>query len=280
MPKLPSLADLVGVAGLYAQFSIVDITPERLSFFCSGFFSSDIYCVDCKRMSVFRSPKDEPRPSVHMEGPSPISPFARALLGKPRVYEHENQTIMLDLVCSRNVTHQIKVMFRIAENTMKKIGQYPSIADLQLHQISKYDGVLVEHMRRDFARAIGLNAHGIGIGAFVYLRRIFESLIEEAHQEALKGDGWDDDLFQKSKTDDRIKMLKRHLPDILVSNATIYSILSKGIHALTDDECLEYYATIKMGIELIRDEKIKREQEQLAKKQLSAEIGRIQSKLK
>lgn len=276
---LPSLAELVGVSGLYARFSIADISPERLSIFSLGITPSDLYCIDCKRMSVFRSQIDL-KPVAHMIGHSHMGPFTVSMEDKPKTYKHEHQTAMLDMVCSRDVSHKIKVIFRITENTLTKIGQYPSLADLQLHQISKYDGVLIDQMRRDFARAIGLNAHGIGIGAFVYLRRIFESLIEEAHEESLTGDGWDEGLFQRSRMDDRIKMLKHLLPEILVSNASIYSILSKGIHMLTDEECLEYYTTIKMGIELILDEKIKHEQEQSAKKQLSSEIGRIQSKLK
>jgi hypothetical protein len=37
---------------------------------------------------------------------------------------------------------------------------------------------------REFGKAVGLGAHGVGIGAVVYLRRIIESLIEEAHQTA------------------------------------------------------------------------------------------------
>ena len=36
----------------------------------------------------------------------------------------------------------------------------------------------------------------------------------------------------------------------------MYAILSKGIHALGEDECLQYFETVKIGIEQILDEKI------------------------
>jgi hypothetical protein len=277
--KSLSIVELVAQSGLYKYFEISGIRPDSLMIMLSGFYPSDIYCVDCKSMSVFKGA--EPiAPKMVMVGAPSMGRLVRNLGEIPKEPEHMDQDYTLDLVCSRNFTHRIKAVFRINQNTLTKIGQFPSVADLQLNQLSKYDGVLADNLRKDFGRAIGLNAHGIGIGAFVYLRRIFENLIEEAHQEITKLNDWDEDAYQRAKTDERIKLLKSLLPEILVSNAAIYSILSKGIHILSDDECLEYYDTIKMGIELILDEKIRQQQEDQTKKHLSAEINRIHSKLK
>ena len=68
-------------------------------------------------------------------------------------------------------------------------------------------------------------------------------------------------------------MLKDVLPTFLVNNVSIYSILSKGIHELEEDECLVCFPIIKTGIELILDEKLVESQQkakvQLAKKELS-----------
>jgi len=275
--QFPLLAEIIAQTGLYAQIPISDVAPVLFSLILHG--PSDIYCAGCKRMSVFRAIQTPSKIVTHIESP-PILISLKSPSVKSKELKHEDRDFTLELNCTRFATHRIRVMFRVEQDTLMKIGQYPSVADLQLHQLAKYDGVLAESMRRDFARAIGLNAHGIGIGAFVYLRRIFESLIEESHQAAFAEQGWDDDLFERSKTDERIRLLKHRLPELLVSNAAIYSILSKGIHSLTDDECLEHYATIKLGIELILDEKISHEQTELAKKKLTSEISRIQSKLK
>ena len=278
--KLPTITELVALSGLYKQYEISGIDPDYLLIQLSGFFPSDIYCVDCKSMSVFKG-LEPIIPSIGViTTPSAMWHRVGSPVKAPKEPEHKDQDITLELVCSRNDSHHIKVIFRIYQNTLTKIGQFPSVADLQLNQLSKYDGVLADNLRKDFGRAIGLNAHGIGIGAFVYLRRIFENLIEEARQEAMKLNGWDEEAYQRAKTDERIKLLKTLLPELLVTNAAIYSILSKGIHSLSDDDCLEYYGTIKMGIELILDEKIKRQKEDQVKKQLSSEINRIQSKLK
>jgi len=51
-------------------------------------------------------------------------------------------------------------------------------------------------------------------------------------------------------------LLKAELPEFLVENRKLYGILSKGIHSLTEEECLEYFDVVKAGIELILDEKV------------------------
>ena len=106
-------------------------------------------------------------------------------------------------------------------------------------------------------KAIGLASHGIGIGAFVYLRRIVERLIEDAHKKSKENDNWDEDKYQRAKVTEKIKLLNvAHLPSFLIDNSHLYGILSKGIHELTEDECQKMFDTIMDCIEAILDEKI------------------------
>jgi len=51
-------------------------------------------------------------------------------------------------------------------------------------------------------------------------------------------------------------MVKEHLPEFLVENRSLYAILSKSIHDFGEDECLQYFETVKIGIEQILDKKI------------------------
>ena len=53
---------------------------------------------------------------------------------------------------------------------------------IEENDIKKYRKILGKEKYGEFGRAVGLYTHGIGIGSYVYLRRIFENLIEEAHQ--------------------------------------------------------------------------------------------------
>ena len=73
-------------------------------------------------------------------------------------------------------------MGKLADKTLvlTKVGQYPSLADMQNFELRKYQKVLKENYR-ELTKAVGLFASGIGIGAFVYLRRVYEQLCENTH---------------------------------------------------------------------------------------------------
>jgi hypothetical protein len=162
--------------------------------------------------------------------------------------------------CASREQHPLSIFFsRIHEKegkeTFSKIGQEPSLADLQYPLTQKYRSILKKDYK-EFSKAIGLNAHGIGIGSFVYLRRIIERLLEEAHCEAKEQKDWDEDNYQKGRVLDKVGLLRGYLPRIFLDNKESYSVLSKGIHELDEDECLKFFPALKDMIELILDERL------------------------
>ncbi|MQU08437.1 short-chain dehydrogenase [Pseudomonas helleri] len=197
----------------------------------------DTYCPECGTHSIFRQ---------RLNGS--VNSHAGSWINLVR-----GQVI---LKCSRDEDHQLYFLFLIEGRTMQKIGQYPSLADLNTFDVRKYSTVLPKADFKEFTKAIGLAAHGVGVGSFVYLRRIFENLVGAAYQFAKTDSGWDETAYQNGRMAERIKLLERHLPDFLVENHLMYKILSKGIHELTEDECLAAFPVVKMGIELILDEKL------------------------
>ena len=44
--------------------------------------------------------------------------------------------------------------------------------------------------------------------------------------------------------DEKIKTLTGYLPPFIVEQNSIYGILSKGIHELSEEDCLKYYTVI------------------------------------
>ncbi|MFH2085556.1 MAG: hypothetical protein ABII21_02105 [bacterium] len=162
---------------------------------------------------------------------------------------------------------------------LMKVGQYPSLADLHKGQIAKYDDVLSPEKMTEFVRAIGLKAHGVGIGSFVYLRRIFEDLIDEAHSQAKKRHDWLEQKYIDTDMKGKIKLLKDFLPEFLVKHAGLYSILSLGLHVLSEQECLAYFEAVKMGIEEILEEKLIALRTKQRKEKTEKEILIIQSEI-
>ena len=166
------------------------------------------------------------------------------------------------------------------EMWIQKVGQYPSVADLHSAKIKRYRKVLSPEDYRELNRAVGLAAHRVGIGAFVYLRRIFERLIEEAHQIARHDSAWDEDLFLRSRMPEKIAFLASHLPSFLVENKSLYSILSKGLHDLSEDECLQFFSVTQLGIELILEERITTKEKNEKIEQVTQDIALLTQKIK
>jgi len=186
-----------------------------------------------------------------------------------------------ELTCVRTLEKSyIFIYYDFEKLTFQKIGQFPSIADYHISQIKKYDKVLSKDKLKEFTRAIGLAANGVGIGSFVYLRRIFEDLIEEAHVKSKASVDWKEEDYSKQRMSEKIELLKDFLPDFLVENKTLYGILSIGIHSLNEEDCLAYFESVRVGIELILDEKVdiyqKQKKMEDAKKKIAVLTGKIQ----
>ena len=141
--------------------------------------------------------------------------------------------------------------------------------------------VLPKDKMREFTKAIGLAANGVGIGSFVYLRRIFEYLVFEAHEVAKsKNPSFDKTAFTSGRMNEKIQMLSGYLPDYLVEHHAIYGILSKGIHELGEEDCKKYFPILKASIELILDEKLEAYQKEMRKKEIGNALSQIAGEIK
>lgn len=223
-----------------------------------------LYCIDCKAERPFH----DSIPTLHKIFPTDES--QRNLLTGVYTYDYVCTGCEASFFCY--------VLIDFKANTIEKIGQKPSAADLLSGELSKYRKILGDKYS-EFGKAVGLYAHGVGVGSFAYLRRIFEGLINEAYENARIDSAWNESAYQRARMDEKIVLLKGQLPQVLIDNAGIYSILSRGIHSLSEDECLKYFDTVKLGIELILDEKIEREERQRKLTSVTNEISRIKGSL-
>jgi hypothetical protein len=252
--------------GLYKTFHLSNsMHDERLMREIINFIGTvNFYCPKCQRNADFLSRATEQRRENKRAG-IPEEENYKKTMRESIVPEGVHTTTFH---CSYNLDHQVYFFFLVEKDfevgifSITKVGQSVSAADLTDSEAKQYRSVLSQQDYGEFSRAIGLAAHGIGIGAFVYLRRIFERLIEEAHQSALKGLGWNEDEYLKSRMGEKVKLLKSHLPPFLVENWQIYGILSKGIHELSESDCKARFSVVKGGIELILNQKAQAKKEE------------------
>ncbi len=247
---------------LYEQIQVGEKGSKAVRAILTFSGSVDTYCPGCEQNATFRAVVDEKTLELkrYEKLGSPISPGGSGRF-VTAVDAWSREAFEKNLFCTRN-GHVIRYYFLHQDKVIVKIGQHPSNADLQKSDMEKYAKILGKSRLKEVNRGIGLAAHGVGIGSYVYLRRIFESLVEEAHVRAMKLAGWDEGQYQKSRMKEKVEMLKSHLPQFLTENPNLYSILSIGIHELTEDECLKNFGALKLGIQIILEEKF-----QLAEKE-------------
>ncbi|HSA60320.1 MAG TPA: short-chain dehydrogenase [bacterium] len=253
--KTVSPQDFLLKIPLYEDVAINENGFHDLEYFKG---SVDCFCLECGRHSVFISKGKEYR------GGSGTS----------------NYQFHIVIYCTRDENHRARFVFLAHDGHIRKIGQYPSQADLTTPDLQKYRKVLGDDRFPELARGVGLISHGVGIGAFVYLRRIFEHLISEARQKAKGDEHWKEEDFEKARMDERIALLHDYLPSFLVENRLLYGILSKGVHDLTENDCLEAFPIVKLGIELILDEELERHSRAKKVQNAKKEIGSLGARLK
>lgn len=230
--KLPTQLSFLLEAPLYKQYKLNPDDEHWLSMLDLMYGPYDVYCIFCKDRSI----------------------FYRGSAVQLQLTPGMTTRFSLTLECKRTSNHAYYFLIALANSTIQKIGQYPSVADISIPQLVRYRALLGNERYTEFTKAVGLAAHGVGIGSYVYLRRVLESLLEDAHKEARNATGWDEDAYARSRVVEKIEQLRGYLPAFLVKNRAVYGILSKGIHELSEDECKRYFVPLKSAIELILNE--------------------------
>lgn len=240
----------------------------------------DSYCTICEKETTFISEKDQ------YSG----NQLDKALIGSDYVPggdgSFENFLVALEEIglfqriftCPRpnsDNEHSQIFLFRVANGKLIKIGQSPALADLTNKEIKKYQK-LDKNVFQELNRAIGLASHGIGVGSFVYLRRIVEKHILQPKLDVLlQKNQITKEVIANSNFKSKIALVKEDLPKFLVENTKLYSVLSKGIHSLEEDECKMYFPILRASIEIILDQEIEEIERQKKNKFLIDQLNSI-----
>ena len=299
-------ADFLLNAGLYDSQEITKENIDQLIELVDGKVKIDCYCKECQEKRVYKGIPirrfwlDEDHDTIdgqflaegiksyqmicdldHTPIPSGGSrPEENEWEWINWQIEEDARLMTFKFVCSMDDTHHLDFVVIANQKSMRKIGQYPSVADLEFPELKLYKKVLSAEDMKEMKKAIGLNAQGIGVGSYVYLRRIVERLIYKAQEKAINDGTVNQEEMEHLRVVDRIKELKGYLPDMFTNNSTIYGIVSKGIHELSEEECLQYFPILRDSIFMIL-EKWEEERKRIeTEKRLAASLSKISSEIK
>ncbi|MDB5856090.1 MAG: hypothetical protein JWR22_4131 [Herminiimonas sp.] len=274
LPKaFPTPETFLLVAPLYERFPISGEDVWKVIDLLHYGGTYDCFCIECGRESTFRgNPLPIPPAYVRNKSVEENRKIYKIPITLPPI---PHGTHALAAQCTRQYHHLHQFFFSVERGSVQKVGQLPSYGDLILPELKKYSAVLSKSQFGELKRAVSLASHDVGVGAYVYLRRIFEALVEEAHKEALHDTGWNEVAYSAGRMSEKIAVLRRHLPEFLSDHPHMYTLLSKGIHELSEEECLKHFPALRIGIELILDEKL--EQREKAAKVQGAKVALAKS---
>lgn len=185
------------------------------------------------------------------------------------------------MVCARR---GIRIIFTFYLNkkksTLQKIGQYPSVASFQEHNFLKdFKDIISEEDARTLSKANGLFAHGIGAGALVYLRRVFERIIFQTWYQNKEVCRITEEDFKRKRMDEKIETLSNYLPQMILQNKAIYGVLSIGIHELEEEKCMTIFPLLMQIILAVLEEKQAQDKKNKRNKNLTVELSKINSSI-
>lgn len=235
----------------------------------------DSFCPQCKKESTFTDLyKMSEISSTNMQ---PIINRARERnLFFPVDSDLSERVYIKEYVCSRNNKHIHSFYFLFNGNNLTKIGQTLSHTHLFAAETKKYRKYFPD-IQKELFTSMKLFSEGFGVAAILYLRRIFEKLINNAAQEHINAHPQDAETLKNARMVGRIEILHDKLPNFLVQNKSMYSILSLAVHELEEDLCLEAYPFIKDSILMILDQEIDRILSRKNEETLTKELQNFQA---
>lgn len=266
-PVLPPNGEFLLESPLYVRYKATDTSASRLEKLLYREVHIDSFCIECGKERGFWT---EPSGEALDVGVSSVAS------------KHRMATVTF--ACSTNKLHKLHFAFKLGGGKVEKIGQWPAIADLEGEETKCYQKVLGKERFSEYKRAIGLATHGVGIGAFVYLRRIFEALVGEASvlleaRYKKEGQAWDAAAFRVLRMEDKIEKLRDFLPAFLVEHRAVYGILSKGVHQLSEQECIAAFAPVRGAIDVILDQRLSAQKEEEKVKHATRQIEALKSQM-
>lgn len=236
----------------------------------------ELYCNQCKKKRIYTFATIG-LDYYMIERTPALSKDLYQINWKYKKMTEENQYFYF--IAKADCGHNLIILFKIIdENTIMKVGQFPSIYDMNEEINNKsFLKELGEEYESYYKTACSLNSFNSNIGAMTYLRRIFEKLLLDCFEENQIELKMTKDYFIKLKMEDKLNSLKKFLPKIIFENGynQVYSKVSNGIHNLSEEECEQLFIPLRMAIEEILIEKLELKEKKNRQERLGKELQNL-----
>ena len=237
----------------------------------------ELYCDQCKKRRIYTFATIGMDYYMMERGPCLVHETETEIeIGYSKLIE-DNEYFYF--IAKADCGHNLILLFKIIdENTIMKVGQFPSIYDMNEEINNKaFLKELGDEYASYYKTACSLNSFHSNIGAMTYLRRIFEKLLLDCFEQNKSELDVTKENFTKLKMEDKLNKLKKFLPKIIFENGynQVYSKVSNGIHNLSEDECDHLFIPLRMAIEEILIEKIELKEKKIRQEKLGKKLQNI-----
>ncbi len=156
------------------------------------------------------------------------------------------------------------------------------------NELKKYkkNNIIDDKDLKEIEKAFNCKSQGMSVASFVYLRRVFENMIDKIYKREKKNITLKekDSDFSKLIIKDKLKYLDKYLPILIDGNITkskyneLYKLLSEGIHKLDEKTCESLFDLLSKLILIILEKEESKKIEQAYIKQLSQSYNEIFNK--
>lgn len=193
------------------------------------------------------------------------------------------EVLVFQFACLSPTNHHFVFLFLEQNDGYWKFGQYPSTLEMLQPQfqnnLNELESLLTEDEISPIRKALVVASNGYNIGAMTYLRRPFEKIINEELLEHCKDAGSDFSELSRLRIDEKIEVLSKKLPKFMSENSYIYSILSDGIHNLSDEECGDVFHICAESMLIILNERAEISQKRKREADISKRLASAKTKL-
>ena len=144
---------------------------------------------------------------------------------------------------------------------------------MMLSDYSEYKSILSSQQYSDLQKATQSYKEGLFSGAFLYIRRILESLVFQVLEENKKIYKRTDSF--KTLLDEAESFIPLFPDDLSDIKGSFYGFISEGIHVWTDDECALHYPLAEYAIKRILDHYKQKKEYEKKNAELRKAIGKM-----
>lgn len=240
--------DLIINQGVYGKIKGVSF-EEYINLISNPFSCLDLYCPICKSNKTF----------VYFEkGDLACLGTKRIIINTIPNYESEIQTLCYQCPNCRN---RLIYIFLYRNKEVIKIGQFPSLYDISRDDLKQYQkNKLIINNFDEIYKADICASTGYFVASYTYIRRVFEVLLKSVFDLNRENMGLSEEAFKKLHADKKLEKIKPFLAIEDGIYIPLYSLLSEGIHALTEEECGKNYTLLKaILLNILFEQKTKEE---------------------